>query len=209
MLRQRQKMESVGVLAAGVAHEVNNPLAFVRSNLSHARQIAEAVGSPDSDASAAKGSLCELWDVLDESVEGIDRISTIVDGLLRFSRLPTEGWQRIEVAEVIEEAIQLAAAKSLTRHGWPQGTAALERLAHTRNEQIRLRTAEAMAERKDPVFAPTLVRLLDDRRSIRLAALRGLSAMALCQEAAREGLSEAEQVEAWRRWAAAPNVTLR
>src|SRR4030095_16833279 len=87
LLQQRQRLESVGVLAAGVAHEVNNPLAFVRANLTHLGQLAG--GAPklaEGRADAAGDELLEMGDIVNESLEGLDRIARIVEGLLHFSR---------------------------------------------------------------------------------------------------------------------------
>jgi PAS domain S-box-containing protein len=103
ILHQRQKLESVGILAAGVAHEVNNPLAYVRSNLAHLNVVAAEL-EKDRDPGTA---LAELREVLEESQTGLDRIGRIVDRLLRFSR-PSEGRCPLDVNELVEEAIRFA-----------------------------------------------------------------------------------------------------
>jgi PAS domain S-box-containing protein len=110
MLQQRQRLESVGVLAAGVAHEVNNPLAFVRANLTHLRQLAAVApklagaldGTPEEE-------LLEMTDVVNESLEGLDRIARIVEGLLHFSRPSIEERRPVTLQRIAEEALRFAA----------------------------------------------------------------------------------------------------
>jgi PAS domain S-box-containing protein len=114
LLRERQKLESVGILAAGVAHEVNNPLAFVRSNLAHVREKLERLlERAHVDAGGKDADLLELPDVFDESLEGVDRIAQIVKDMLRFSRVPEERVEAVDVNDVVREALRLAA---LDRH---------------------------------------------------------------------------------------------
>jgi HEAT repeat protein len=107
------------------------------------------------------------------------------------------------------DSVQIAAAATLTRLGRSEGAAALERLAYSHNDQTRLRVAQVMGELALPEFAPTLVRMLDDRHGIRLAALNSLPALAECEPAETPGLRESDRVEAWRKWAAAGNTIRR
>jgi two-component system NtrC family sensor kinase len=75
------RLAAVGELAAGIAHEINNPLAYVRANLSLLRQHWESVGT-ELEKSGASGLCDELIaegaEMIDESLEGVDRASAIV-----------------------------------------------------------------------------------------------------------------------------------
>jgi PAS domain S-box-containing protein len=110
LLRQTQKLETVGSLAAGVAHEVNNPLAFVRANLQHLERLgglaakhAETLAESDREAL----ELTELPQIVAECLDGIDRIGRIVGAMRRFSRLPADELGPVDVNEVVREAMRL------------------------------------------------------------------------------------------------------
>jgi len=110
LLRERQKLESVGILVAGVAHEINNPLAFVRANLAHLRTLAGRVEKlVGREAPGADVDLLELETVVDESLEGVVRITRIVNDMLHFARVPGEAAESVDVNEVIRTALRLAA----------------------------------------------------------------------------------------------------
>ncbi|NOK20538.1 sensor histidine kinase [Corallococcus carmarthensis] len=103
--RQRAEVERlvvVGQLAAGVAHEVNNPLAYVKSNL-HYLQEEWAHGSPD--------DLEDVLRVLDETQQGVMRIQQIVTDLRLFAREAPDGAESCDVAETLAEAQRLASVR--------------------------------------------------------------------------------------------------
>jgi PAS domain S-box-containing protein len=70
------RLASVGLLAAGIAHEVNNPLAYVLNNIEMAHR---ELGAPGADLDMARR-------VLSVALEGVDRIRVIVRDLLKLSR---------------------------------------------------------------------------------------------------------------------------
>ncbi len=98
------RMASVGTLAAGVAHEINNPLAFINANLVWLRDQLESRRDVLGDASFE-----ELDAVVTESRIGIDRIGDIVRDLKAFSRVENEDAAApIDVRKVIAFAAKMA-----------------------------------------------------------------------------------------------------
>lgn len=92
-----ERLVVLGRLAAGVAHEVNNPLAFVRGNLSHLKTTLGDGEVPE------PGELSEL---VDESLSGVDRIAAIMQDLRSYARRPTEEPETVEVASLVDEALR-------------------------------------------------------------------------------------------------------
>jgi signal transduction histidine kinase len=96
---QTERMALVGQLAAGVAHEINNPLAFVSSNVSVLRE--HLSGQP-----VLEGE--DPLEVLRETQEGLERIRQIVTDLKAFARDEADGGRPVHLADVVQEALRLA-----------------------------------------------------------------------------------------------------
>ena len=97
------RLASVGTLAAGVAHEINNPLAFVISNLSFLTEELHGL-----TAELKPGRLDELEEVLAETNEGVNRVRLIVQDLKTFSRGDEEQPTAVDLRRVIDSALALA-----------------------------------------------------------------------------------------------------
>jgi PAS domain S-box-containing protein len=108
-VHQSQKLETVGGMVAGIAHEVNNPLAYVRSNLHALLGIAHLVDERlDSFSPGDRPQLAEMRDIIDETLDGVERIARIVDGLRRFSRPHSDDAVPVDLNAVARQAIRLA-----------------------------------------------------------------------------------------------------
>jgi HEAT repeat protein len=102
-----------------------------------------------------------------------------------------------------DPGLRFAAAVSLARLDDESGRAALERFTYEGDSDLRRETAQAMGQVADKRFIPALIRLLDDRDSVRLAALVALGAIAggeRIQEPAERSLSLDEQARRWQNW---------
>jgi PAS domain S-box-containing protein len=91
------RMASVGTLAAGVAHEINNPLAYVIANVDIA--LSELRKVPNAD---------RLISSLREAKEGTERVRRIVGDLKTFSRADDAVRERVDLRSVVESSINLA-----------------------------------------------------------------------------------------------------
>jgi signal transduction histidine kinase len=128
-LLQSDKMASIGQLAAGVAHEINNPVGFVSSNLNTLRQYvasllslvdayAGAFTDPVSAAAAQRLASTQaeveldylkedLPQLLDESADGLSRVKKIVQDLKDFSRVDQAEWQEADLNAGLESTLNL------------------------------------------------------------------------------------------------------
>jgi two-component system NtrC family sensor kinase len=129
-LLQKEKMASVGQLAAGVAHEINNPMGFIISNIGSLREYGEALkeyvlaadvvlAAGCSEADRAK--MQALQDRLDisfiledtpslikESLDGAGRVRTIVQNLKSFSNVDQAEVQQININDCLESTVSIA-----------------------------------------------------------------------------------------------------
>ncbi|GAA0784297.1 sensor histidine kinase [Marinobacterium sediminicola] len=122
-LVQSEKMASVGVLATGVAHEINNPLAFVSANVAILNDYVPALvrlyqGAVELIDEGERTVLKkmeqrekfaymeeDLPDLLADSLEGIRRIRHITESLLEFSHAGDTAWQECDINHCVETTL--------------------------------------------------------------------------------------------------------
>jgi signal transduction histidine kinase len=110
IVRQTQKLETVGTLAAGIAHEVNSPLAYVRANLALVERMGDAVedaadgGGPDAKLA---GELADLRQISRETLDGVERIARIASDLRRLASGHEEVRAAMDLSEVARDALRL------------------------------------------------------------------------------------------------------
>lgn len=108
-LIQAAKMASLGELVAGIAHEINNPLAFILAHQSTVRRLVTDVRATAGPAQA--GKLDRAIERLDSMQSGLARIQQLVVKLRRFSRLDEGDRGPTDIPESIDAVVTLLAPK--------------------------------------------------------------------------------------------------
>jgi CheY-like chemotaxis protein len=100
-LRTADRMDSLGTLAAGIAHEINNPLTYVMGNFQLVRERVEE----------ALGSEADLADAMDDVMHGLDRIRSLVLDLRTFSFAGHDSIGPVSLTQIIETTLRIAASE--------------------------------------------------------------------------------------------------
>jgi len=122
------KMSSLGQLVAGVAHELNNPISFIYSNMAHLKeyatkliQLAEAAESNPDSIPELKKTLdieyikTDLPKLIASCEDGARRVRDIVLGLRNFSRLEEAKLKDIDITEAIDSTLNLLSGEIKNR----------------------------------------------------------------------------------------------
>ncbi len=111
-----EKMAFLGQLAAGVAHEINNPVGYVMSNLEtlsdDLREIQDnPIGRPSVSGNPSRPQpapfFAETQEILQESISGLDRVKDIVQGLKNFARPAEAEIKTADINHEIEVALKI------------------------------------------------------------------------------------------------------
>ncbi|WP_428717582.1 ATP-binding protein [Undibacterium curvum] len=129
-LMQSEKMASVGQLAAGIAHEINNPIGFVNSNMGslqgYVEKLFEVLGQYEQlilHPQAAQSAVArvnaikkeadleflqeDVEDLVRESMDGLKRVRDIVQSLKDFSHVGETDWQEADIHHGIDSTLNI------------------------------------------------------------------------------------------------------
>jgi PAS domain S-box-containing protein len=134
-LLQARKMESVGQLAAGIAHEINTPIQFIGDNIQFLQDafedfsvllqlcndmsLAVQAGDPTDSLLQSVKAQCEQTDLaflreecpgaIEQSLEGIERVAKIVRAMKEFSQHSSDNFSLLDVNQAIENTLTVTA----------------------------------------------------------------------------------------------------
>ena len=131
-LLQSEKMASIGQLAAGVAHEINNPIGYVKSNLNalqkYLNTLLQLLDRYDQKAGQLSTAGVDLSDIerakreadidflrddiktlLSESAEGVERVQRIVQDLKDFSHVDQAEWKQADINKGLSSTLNIVA----------------------------------------------------------------------------------------------------
>ncbi len=180
-LLQSEKMASIGSLAAGVAHEINNPIGFINSNLGSLKTYVNQLLGLISKYSSVETSLIlnsdelesinaykkdiemefleeDIIPLLDESVEGLERVKNIVIDLKTFSHMDQAEWEKVDLHKGLDSTMNVAHSE-------------IKYKAEITKDYGDLPPVECMPSQINQVFMNTLVnaaQAMDDFGEIRI-----------------------------------------
>ncbi|MFH6782236.1 MULTISPECIES: response regulator [Methylobacterium] len=106
-LVQAAKMASLGELVAGIAHEINNPLAFILAHQGTVERLIGEVAGSVAEGTPSRRALDKARDRVGSMRLGLSRIQDLVVNLRKFSRLDEGEMQTVDVPDAIENVLAL------------------------------------------------------------------------------------------------------
>jgi two-component system, NtrC family, sensor kinase len=140
-IMQSEKLAAIGQLAAGVMHEINNPLATISAC------VAAITGRLDAAAGTERAAVEEYLELIDKEV---DRCTRIVDGLLDFSRPKGKAKGRVALNALVDETLFL-----MKHHQ------RFKRLTVARELDVRLPATKGNAEQLTQVLMALMLNAVD------------------------------------------------
>lgn len=106
-LLQSQKLASIGELSAGLAHEINNPLAIIRQEAEWLLFLCKQTYPPD---------MAEIRDCPEEIIRQVDRAREITHNLLNFARRRQPVVQAVNLNRLVEDMLRLVGKDAQQQH---------------------------------------------------------------------------------------------
>lgn len=125
-LAHAQQMESIGSLAAGIAHEINTPIQYIGDNITFLSRaftrikatcdslitLVESYGLADSEVNnsleIARSNFAMVPEAIDDAIAGVSHVSQIVSAMKDFSHPSVEVYGRVDLNQIVENAVTIS-----------------------------------------------------------------------------------------------------
>jgi PAS domain S-box-containing protein len=106
-----ERLSALGTLAAGVGHEINNPLAYLFANLGYVQDELNALQPHTAGSWLPNTLLDELKAALRDAHEGANKVRLVVDDLRLFARGPGPGHREAQLNDALQAAVRMSAGE--------------------------------------------------------------------------------------------------